>query len=179
MHTTASKILWYCMIAGIIITMALGTVLHFVYDWSHQNAIAGFFVPVSESTWEHMKMLFYPMVLLTAVEYFIFGSRIRGLLFANTIGLLAGLTAIPLIFYTYMALLGRNFLILDIITFAVSVIIAWLISYMISLSGLRPLPEILCILILFLLLAAFMIFTYAPPDFFLFADPADSARGAK
>lgn len=171
MHTTAAKILWQCTAAGLIITMLSGAVLHFVYQWSQENVIIGLFVPVNESTWEHMKMLFYPMFLLTMAEYFFLEDRIPGLLFANTAGLLAGLSAIPLIFYTYTALLGRNFLPLDILTFAVSVIIAWLGSYMISLSALRPWPEILCVLILFLLLTAFIVFTYAPPDFFLFTAP--------
>lgn len=171
MHTTAAKILWQCTLAGLLITLFSGAALHFVYQWSGKNVIVGLFVPVSESTWEHMKMLFYPMFLLTMTEYFFLEDRICGLLFANTIGLLSGLLAIPLIFYTYTALLGRNFLPLDILTFAVSVVIAWLISYMISLSTLRPWPEILCILILFLLLTAFIVFTYAPPDFFLFAEP--------
>ena len=174
MYTTAAKILWHCTIAGLIITMISGALLHFVYQWSGKNVIAGLFVPVSESTWEHMKMLFYPMFLLTMTEYFFLEDRIRGLLFANTVGLLAGLSAIPLIFYTYTALLGRNLLPLDILTFAVSVVIAWLGSYIISLSSIRPWPEILCVLILFLLLTAFIVFTYAPPDFFLFADPSAS-----
>ena len=51
------------MIIGIIFVSAIGTLWHFVYEWSGQNFIVGFFFPVNESTWEHMKMLFFPMLL--------------------------------------------------------------------------------------------------------------------
>ena len=75
------------------------------------------------------------------------------------------------IFYTYTALLGKNILILDILTFAFSVLLANVLSYVIMRSRMQPLPDILCLLILTLLAAAFIVFTYAPPDFFIFDAP--------
>lgn len=59
---TSKKLLLYT-IAGILFTSVTGTLAHFVYDWSGQNVLAGLFTPVSESTWEHMKLLFFPMLL--------------------------------------------------------------------------------------------------------------------
>ena len=34
-----------------------------MYDWSGQMWFVGLFVPVNESTWEHMKLLFVPMLI--------------------------------------------------------------------------------------------------------------------
>ena len=53
--------------AGFTVAVALGTILHFLFDWTGSFALA----PVSavnESTWEHMKILFFPMLLFAAVQ---------------------------------------------------------------------------------------------------------------
>ena len=51
------------MILGFLFTAALGTIWHFLYDWTGRGAIAALFFPVNESTWEHMKRSFSQPVL--------------------------------------------------------------------------------------------------------------------
>jgi hypothetical protein len=53
--------------AGVVIVVA-GTLLHFVYGWSGQNALAGLVSPVNESVWEHTKLLVVLVVAVGAVE---------------------------------------------------------------------------------------------------------------
>ena len=53
------------LIIGTIFVLITGILSHFVYDWSGQNFIVGFFSPVNESTWEHMKLSFFPMLLFS------------------------------------------------------------------------------------------------------------------
>ena len=53
-------------LGGFLFTAAAGTLLHFAYGWSGENPVVGAFSAVSESTWEHMKLLFVPL-LLTAL----------------------------------------------------------------------------------------------------------------
>ena len=48
------------IIKGILFVSIAGTLAHFVYEWSNNNYILGFFFPVNESTWEHMKLFFFP-----------------------------------------------------------------------------------------------------------------------
>ena len=50
-------------IIGILFVIITGTLSHFFYDWSGNSRIAGFVTPVNESVWEHMKLLFFPMLL--------------------------------------------------------------------------------------------------------------------
>ena len=45
-----------------LLVIFLGCINHFVYDWSHGLALAALFCPVSESTWEHLKLLFFPFL---------------------------------------------------------------------------------------------------------------------
>lgn len=47
---------------GFGIACALGTAAHFVYVWC-PAPLLGLFVPVNESVWEHLKLLFWPTVL--------------------------------------------------------------------------------------------------------------------
>ena len=54
-------------IISIIFTIIVGTLLHFVYEWSNNNIVAGIFGAINESTWEHLKILFIPMLITTIV----------------------------------------------------------------------------------------------------------------
>ena len=51
-----------------IFISVLGVLLHFTYEWSGDNAVVGLFSAVNESTWEHLKLLFFPFLLLTILE---------------------------------------------------------------------------------------------------------------
>ena len=95
-------------ITGIVIVSLLGTLAHFFYQWSGENPAAALFSPVNESTWEHLKLLFFPMVFYSAAEALIFQNRIQDLFWANMAGTFAGLLAIPVLFYTYSGILGRK-----------------------------------------------------------------------
>ena len=45
-----------------LLTVGVGTALHFLYDLFPSSATA-VFAPVNESVWEHLKLLFWPMLL--------------------------------------------------------------------------------------------------------------------
>ena len=60
MKPSLKKIEWISFLAASV----LGTLFHFVYGWSGENPVAGLFFPVNESTWEHLKLIFFPILLL-------------------------------------------------------------------------------------------------------------------
>ena len=55
----------YTIIGSTFFVLITGTLSHFIYEWSGNNFIVGFFFPVNESTWEHMKLVFFPMFLFS------------------------------------------------------------------------------------------------------------------
>ena len=61
-------------IVEFIFIAIVGTLLHFVYDWSGQNPAVGIIAPVSESTWEHLKLLFMPALLFTLIGEAVIGK---------------------------------------------------------------------------------------------------------
>ena len=84
----------------------LGVLLHFTYEWSDDNRIVGLFSAVNESTWEHLKLLFFPMLLLTLVELFFFHEKMpANYLWARTLGILSGMIFIVAVFYTLNGIL--------------------------------------------------------------------------
>lgn len=113
---------------GFFVVGILGCINHFVYKLSGFNPIAGAVTPVNESTWEHLKLLFFPYILYTITEYFIYGRHINGFLFSRVKGLLAGLIFIPAGFYTYTAIIGNNYFIADILLFFIAVYLSFHIS---------------------------------------------------
>ena len=54
--------------AGILFTLIIGTLLHFTYEWSGENPFVALYSPVNESVWEHLKLLFFPVLLYTFFE---------------------------------------------------------------------------------------------------------------
>lgn len=158
-------------IAGIVFVLIAGTVSHFVYEWSGNQPAVGLFFPVNESVWEHMKLLFFPMLFYTlAVKKRLCSDCPCGAS-ALSAGLLTGTFMIPGLFYIYSGILGRNTLPLDIAVFAVSIAAAFAAVYRLSLSCCARKKERLLKFLVLLLTLCFWLFTYFPPQIGLFATP--------
>ena len=164
------KLLYYSLF-GIVFVFITGTLLHFIYEWSGFNSFVGAIAPVNESTWEHMKMLFFPMLFFTIWETVILKKEFPGILCGNVAGILSGTFLIPIIFYTYTGICGYHILFMDILTFLISVVLAFAVSfYVTKKEGNRTICLILSGIV-FLLLICFLIFTFNPPDIGLFKIP--------
>ena len=68
--------LW--QLSGFAVTAIVGTLLHFLYEWLGEAWWIAPFSGVNESTWEHMKLLFWPMAIFALVQSLIFDGK-RGL----------------------------------------------------------------------------------------------------
>ena len=123
----------YCII-GTLFVIITGTLAHFVYDWSGHNYIVGFFFPVSESTREHMKLCFFPMLLYSLYMRHMLKDTLPCINSALPAGILVGTFAIPVLFYTYTGILGQNYLPLDIGVFVISVLLAFVVVYRLTSS---------------------------------------------
>lgn len=158
-------------VAGIIFTLIVGTLFHFIYEWSGNNYIVGFISPVNESTWEHMKLIFFPMLFYSFYMNYKLKSQYSCVTSALLFSIIIGTFLIPVIFYTYSGILGRNILFLDILTFIISVLIAFYAVYRLTLSCRLKNFETLPAVLLLLLSACFLVFTYNPPDIGIFRKP--------
>ena len=159
----------FCIL-GAVITIVLGVVSHFVYGWSGQNFLVGLFFSVNESTWEHMKLVYFPMLLVTLVAGKLFQEKVPCIYDAMFLGTFAGLLAIPVLFYTYRGILGFNIDWLNILIYVISILAAYLVVYLV-ISDCKQRNSKLIRYIYYAFLLAFMAFTVYPPGIGLFAAP--------
>lgn len=182
-----------------IFVMILGTLLHFTYDLSGQNKFIGLFSAVNESTWEHLKLLFFPMLLSILVGYFYFRNTedicnpklgsISGkyctncfslsassFVCAKTVGLIVSMVFTIVFFYTYTGILGKNIAFIDILSFYVSVILGEYVSYKLAISLFKCNSHI-AFIVLALLTVCFFAFTFKPLKIGLFKDPITGNYG--
>ena len=166
-------------LAGLFLTLILGNLLHFVYDWSGQSSVVAAFAAVNESTWEHMKLLAVPWIVWSLVEAAVLRKSRRPVLMARALGLLAGLLLIPLVYYTYTGALGTGSMVVDVVLFQAAVLlgawVSWQVQRKNKLTG--PLWGALGLALLLGIWALFVWWTYDPPQLPVFIDPTDGTRG--
>ncbi len=158
-------------LTGVFFVSILGVLLHFAYNWLGNNPIIGLFVPVNESTWEHMKLLFFPMLIYSFFSQGRISEENPCIRSATLLGTLIGTVSIPIFFYTYSGVLGFNLHIIDISSFFICVLIAFFITSKAAKScSMEPYIKYLTTLTI-IFAAAFIIFTIFPPEIALFANP--------
>ena len=169
---TNEKPFWGSLI-GFFTVSLMGVVAHFLFELSGNNTFIGLFTPVNESTWEHLKLLFFPFMLYNIIEFLTYGKKIQGFLFSRVTGVIFGLIFIPLAHFLYTSILGKSFATIDILLFFISVFLAFYISYSrIVKKSDQKLWRTFSALILFTGISALFIgLTFFPPDTALFRSP--------
>ncbi len=167
--------LW--QLVGFAATSLGGTVLHFLYDWLGKAAWIAPLSGVNESSWEHMKLLFWPMFIFAIVQSFFFRER-KDFWCVKLRGTLCGLGLIPVLFYTYNGVIGKSPDWINIAIFFVSAAAAYLYETRLlnekRLLCKRPKIAIgaLCVIAL-----AFIVFTFYTPEIAIFRDPIAGTYG--
>ena len=172
---TDKKVIAKFQIFSVIFTMILGTLLHFTYEWSNNSLLIASFSAVNESTWEHLKLVFFSMLLTTIIGYFYIGKKF---LCAKAIGIITSILFIVVFFYTYTGIIGTNFAFLDISSFFISVLLGEYVTYKVLLSN-SSCNNKFAIISIVVLLFCFVFFTYYPPKIALFKDPINNSFGIK
>jgi len=167
------------MIISIIVISLIGTMGHFLYDFSNHNKIVGIFAAVNESTWEHIKIALAPTFLWSVLDGYVFGSS-PNYFFAKFISLLSIIVIIPLIFYLYKFLFKKTVLFVDVLIFYVSIIISQvLFRYILGLNQLDYFYNYLGCIGVFIIFGAYLLLTLLPLKNFIFKDPISKKYGFK
>ena len=171
--------LW--QLVGFAVTSLGGTLLHFLYEWLGEAVWIAPFSGVNESTWEHMKLLFWPAFIFALVQSLFFRDR-KDFWSIKLRGILVGLLSIPVLFYTYNGVIGHSPDWINIAIFFISAAAAYL--YEMKLFGqtdgegadgrgrLSPHLAVLC-----LIGVLFIVFTFKTPEIGIFKDPIGGTYG--
>jgi hypothetical protein len=162
---------------GFGVTAAGGTLLHFLYDWLDGATWIAPFSGVNESTWEHMKLLFWPMFVFAIIQSFFFRDR-EDFWCVKLRGILLGLALIPIIFYTYNGVIGKSPDWINIAIFFISAAVAYIYetrlfnSEKANCKSSKLAFAVLCVIGLM-----FAVFTFRTPKIGIFLDPLTGSYG--
>ena len=170
------RTVWLWSLFGFAVTSLGGTVLHFLYDWFDTAWIAPF-SGVNESTWEHIKLLFWPMLGYAIAESLFFRGY-KSFWCIKLKGILLGCLMIPLIFYMYNGVIGKSPDFVNISIFFV----AAAITYVYETRALKRdsgecNSKTLAIGTLFVMAFLFVVFTFDTPRIAIFKDPITGKYG--
>ena len=169
------SILWQA--AGFAVATFGGTIAHFLYDWTGESILVSPFSGVNESTWEHMKLLFWPLFVVALVQRWFMKDR-TSYWCVKLAEILLGLLLIPVLYYTYNGALGRSPDWINIAIFYISAALVFLFErWAFRKARLRCKNPWLALAAICLLGLAFVIFTFAPPGIPLFRDPLTMTYG--
>ncbi|WP_145924436.1 DUF6512 family protein [Microbulbifer aggregans] len=160
-------LVWELM--GAVWILVAGSFLHFAFAWSgHWRPIAAF-VPVNESVWEHLKLLFWPGLFFALLEWRFIPVDLRQFVTAKCLSLTAMPVVLITLFYTYTAILTDNYLALDLLSFMVAIAAGQWISYSLLTRPSEARSSCMPGLVgMAFFLIAFPLFTFAPPHISLF-----------
>ena len=162
---------------GFAVTSLCGTLLHFLYDWLGEAVWIAPFSGVNESTWEHMKLLFWPMFIYAIIESFFFRDQ-EDFWCVKLKGILLGLALIPIMFYTYNGVIGKSPDWLNISIFFISAAAAYIYETRKFNEGTeickKPKRAIAALCFIAVL---FIVFTFKTPEIGIFRDPLTGMYG--
>lgn len=168
----------YWQTMGFIFTGVIGTLLHFLFDWTGGNAVVALFSAVNESIWEHMKLLYYPMLIFTFVEYSRWGKKMPQFWCVKLTGLLTGLALIPTVYYTYTGTFGVSADWFNIAIFFFAAAAAYYLETKLFIKeNTCRISSDKAFVILCLIGVVFTVLTFATPKLPFFRDPLTGAYG--
>jgi hypothetical protein len=167
---------WRPVLSAIVVITA-GSTLHFAWEWSGRSTFVAIFAATNESTWEHLKLAFWPALALAPIQRRIYGS-LPGWLPATAIRCLLPSVVIVALFYGYTALSGSHYLAADLTIFAIAVMAGEYLGHAALTREFGSKSRIGALGLLVLATLLFSTLTFRPPDFFLFHEPPSSrSRG--
>ena len=169
--------IWLWQLWGFAITSLGGTLLHFLYEWLGEPLWIAPFSGVNESTWEHMKLLFWPMLFFAVLQSFFFRDY-EGFWNMKLRGIILGLILIPILFYTYNGVIGKSPDWVNIAIFFISALVAFFYEWRLFYKDSEPrMSEGLSIGILSIIALGFILFTFRAPEIGIFKDPLTGSFG--
>lgn len=162
-------IIW--QVGGLTFSTVFGTMLHFLYDLTGSSLVIPFSA-INESTWEHMKILFFPMLIYTIIQSFWFVKEYPSYWCVKLIGIMAGILTMPTLFYTIMGIFGKTPDWINILIFIISAGVGYYLEYSLFEAKKSTCKrKWVAIVGICAFMALFVIFTYFPPQIPLFIDP--------
>ena len=164
----------------IILLFIISIPIHYIYKW-FPNIVTSIFFPVNESIFEHMKIIYTSIVIVSILEYFIYKNstiKVNNFILSIPIVSIIGIT-----FYLIIYIILNNFIkhniIISISLLYIIFIICEILSYYILKSKAINKSCIIGIFLITISYISFTYLTYYPPKNYLFLDNKTNTYGIK
>ena len=126
------------------------------------------FVPVQNSVWENLKIIYTPSVLTVLIRYFCTGNLQKGILTTYAEGVILTMGIFLTAHYLITGILGTEYFLADIVIFYTCSII--LVRYLRTHADRQKKSSLSGFLFILLLTGCFLYFTFYPPVLGIFAE---------
>ncbi len=169
--------IWLWQLAGLTFAVAFGSLLHFLYDWTGSIGVAPFSA-VNESTWEHMKIFFFPALIFALFQARYFRREYACYWWIKLMGTACALVLIPVLFYTYNGAFGKSPDWLNVLFFFLAAAGGYALEgWFFTKKELACKSSVFPLTLFFVIAVAFVIFTFLTPRVPLFLDPTTGTYG--
>lgn len=157
------------------VVFLVGSLLHFVYELAGFAPWAAVIGSVNESTWEHLKMFFWPGLVVGLLKHAYLRDRLENLAAATAVALWVTPITIALVFYAYLGVVvpisGRGTLLGTIVTAFIGVYLGGWLAYVVHTAApVTPRSTRFALASIAVLGVMMVAFTWFPPRTFLFED---------
>jgi len=166
--------LWTVILSTLVLG-AVASLSHFAYSLSGDSVLVGLFNPINESVWEHLKFMFFPNLLWWIIMYFVRRKKceidLHRWIISAAVCLVAAPLLVILLFYAYTGALGGQSPAVDMVLAFVCYFLAFLLAAHVYEHG-NPntAKAVLSVAIVAVMFAAFIVFTFHPPELPIFQD---------
>lgn len=165
------------IVSQALLVFVVGAATHFSFDVVGRWPPLAWLFPVNESLWEHVKMAFWPALVID----WMLGTKLptlRHRLVCTAMSACVSTLLIAPLFYGYTGLLGHHLLVADVGVFASAVGAGHWVAYRIAMGPVPTAGSVVAALSLAAILGiALVLFTYAPPPFEMFRDSLTGQYG--
>ena len=155
-------------IIATVLLIIFGTSMHFVHHVPFFNHFLGYIFPVVESVMAHMKMVFYPMLMLGI--YLAVSRRDIREIGAPVLASLAVMPLIILVFFSYWIFVRHELMALDMIIYISAMVLAIQLAKRWRVKPFIRNNWVLWIVVAILTILATGFLTYNAPDWIIFED---------
>jgi hypothetical protein len=175
-----STLAW--QLVGIPVIVISGVLLHFAFVWAHRSRVIAVIAPVNESLWEHLKMVYWPSVVFTCVQFAFADAVPPNFAMAKALGTYAMAGVILGLYYptalVWREAASRARLIADGTIFVVAVVLGQYVAHLLMrTTGGALRNDLIGVILLALPAAVFAVTTFRPPHTGMFMDQLTGTYG--
>lgn len=158
---------------GFLVIFFAGSFLHFIFELSGFNTVFAPFGSVNESTWEHLKLFYWPALLFAVVEHAYIRDEVNNFWAAKAHSVVLTPIVVMVAFYAYVGIVvpidGKGTLGGTLLTAALGVGLGQWASYRLLTGPQRSRRwHVAGVIAIVAMGLAFVVFTFLPPRIFLF-----------